>query len=57
MAEVITNRMLFPGEPRDQIRKVFALIGVVTDENFPGYRDALPDTRMVRKASFCCIVK
>jgi hypothetical protein len=56
MVELITNRTLFPDERRDQIRKIFKLIGVVTEENFPGYHDALPDTRLMRKDSFCCIV-
>jgi hypothetical protein len=55
MAELLSNEVLFSGNTEsDQLKKIFKLIGVFSDDNFPGYRDVLPSTTLVRRTFSCC---
>jgi hypothetical protein len=58
LAELLSNEVLFSGDTEfRQLTKIFELIGVVSEENFPGYLDVVPDVKMVCRTSSCCSAK
>jgi hypothetical protein len=53
MAELLTNKVLFSAtHERDQLKKIYKIIGVVNEENYPGYMEELPNAKKVCSSSF-----